>query len=99
MHLWNTRQLAQALRDDRLSERDKVAYLLVGTGLQFILGRSTLVTQRLTLGGILIVLAVFGISILGLVHAFQLNQRGDGSRFIERCVVLIVPLTLQFYVL
>jgi hypothetical protein len=50
-----------------------------------------------TIGGVIIALAMLGITVWGLVRAFRLNERGDGVRFLERCVVLAVPLTIQFY--
>lgn len=97
MYLWNAAHAAGALRENRLTERDKLAYLLLGSTLQFVIGADGLLSVRRTLGGVLIFLALLGINLLGLVRAFQLNQQGDNVYFLERCIVLLVPLLVQFY--
>ena len=42
---------------------------------------------------------MIGVTVWGLSQAFMTNQRGDAVRFLERYIVLAVPLTLQFYAL
>jgi len=97
MYLWRASRAATALRADRLSERDKFAYLIAGSILQFLVGRYALLMRGQTVGGIIDVLVMIGITIWGLVYAFRMNERGDGVKFLERYVVLAFPLTLQFY--
>lgn len=97
MHLWNAARAAAALRENRLTERDKLAYLLLGIALQSVIGAGGLLSRRQTVGGVLIFLAFLGITLLGYVRAFQLNQQGDNVHFLERCIVLMLPLLVQFY--
>ena len=97
MFLWHASQAARALRANQLSERDKFAHLLAASALQFLVGRYALFVRGQTIGSVLIVLAMLGVTVWGLVRAFRMNQQGDGTRFLERYMVLAVPLTIQFY--
>jgi hypothetical protein len=79
-----------------LSERDKFAYLIAASFLQILIGRYGLFMRGQTAAGVIVVLVSLGITIWGLLRAFGMNERGDGVKFLERYVVLAVPLTLQF---
>jgi hypothetical protein len=97
MFLWHASRAAAALRTRQLSERDKFDHLIAASALQFLVARYALLVRGQTVAGVVIVLALFGITVWGIARAFRLNQMGDGVQFLERYVVLAVPLTIQFY--
>lgn len=99
MYLWNVSRAASALREETVSESEKFQYLLVAAALQSLVGKAALIVRGQTVGGVVVVLAILGVTLWGLWQAFATNQRGDGVRFLERYIVLSVPLTFQFYTL
>lgn len=98
MELWRASRLATALRQDRLSERQKLAYLLVGLTLQFFIPRTGLVFRGQTVLGLTLGLLLLGVMLWGTWRTFALNQQGDGAHFLERYLVLGLPVMIQAYV-
>ena len=98
MVLWRAKALALDLRDDRVSERDKLGYLLVGLLIQGLIGRASLLNALRSRADVLGILVLLTISIGGAIAVFRANARGDGRRFLERYICLAVPLGIQMYV-
>ena len=91
------RRLADALAAGRLSERDKLSYLLVwpvvGTAAEYY--RASV--QSWSQPQMAFVAAAVLISILGLLVCFRANVQGDNRSFLERYVCLSVPIGAVTY--
>jgi hypothetical protein len=98
IQFWRDARVAEDLRHDRVSEGEKVIYLLTSLALQMITPCRGLVFRGQTPLGAIMAIAVLAVAIWGTHRAFAINQRGDGARFIERYVVLGLPITLQTFV-
>jgi hypothetical protein len=96
MRLWNVNALAKDLAASRVSERDKLLFLLAN--LLFAAVMSELDKYRvvnpnawhLTTS----VLAI-GIVAVGTVLCYRANKKGDGKHFMERYICLSVPVTIR----
>lgn len=89
---WSPARLAEALRADALSERDKLQLMVASAIFGEIFGSLGIIyTWRAA--PILLPPAVLGltVSLIGLYSSFRANQRGDGVRFVERLVGLGFP--------
>jgi hypothetical protein len=86
---WSPARLAEALRADALSERDKL-HLLVASLIFGNLFGSLGILYTLRAAPTLLAPSVLGlaISLIGLYASFRANQGGDGVRFVERLVCL-----------
>ena len=91
LRLWNLDGLGEDLRDDRLNESTKAAYLAVSVVLGMVMGSGGLLQMAGQPNGLLIWMAMAGCYGLGLLLVFQRNQAGDGAHFIERYICLGVP--------
>jgi hypothetical protein len=100
MILLRAGRLADAFRERRLSEEDKVPYVIVGAALPLLtqLWVAWAFSRRdLTAHAVVgTVLAIAGI-VFGILWCFSANRRGDGVRFVERYLCLSVPATVQVY--
>jgi hypothetical protein len=97
MHLLDAARLADELREDALSETQKLAYLIAMAAIGLLLGRSSGMGPW-TLLGAAVALLQLGIAVGGVWYCFAANQRGDGRSFIERFVCLGVPLWIWWAV-
>ena len=88
---WSPARLAEALRADALSERDKLQLLVASLVFANLFGSlGILYTWRMP-AHLAASLLGFAISLSGLYASFRANQRGDGIRFVERLVCLTFP--------
>jgi hypothetical protein len=95
MYLWNTKQLAIDLRDNKVSEQDQMWYLLayvVLTSLSALVAKW--VPSEYGLSGIASIVDL-GVTIIGLLVCYSANSRGDARDFILRFICLSLPLTLR----
>ncbi len=93
MRIWKTKKLVEDLACDSLSEREKLTYFVsttvMGTAASLIPNSKPWTSfDNIRFLSIAIV-------ILGYVLCFRVNKAADGRRFVERAVVLSVPLTFQ----
>ena len=93
------RRVAIALRDNTLSEREKLNFLWVLFALSGIFGEeSVLVTIRALSSGYGLLLAVpWIILIWGTIASYRANRRGDNQNFIERFIGLTASLSVRAY--
>ena len=95
MYFLNYKQLARDLRDHKVSERDKLSYL-IGT---IILSAPLLVPTVATnpndiTSELLSALVIIFVAILGTIFTYRKNQQGDGKNFLERYVCLSFPISI-----
>lgn len=97
MHLFNAARLADDLRHDRLSERQKVGYLMASLAFTTLFSRSPgLLSDGLTVASAAAMLAFVALSLGGIWYCFTANARGDGRAFIERFFCLNLPILLAW---
>lgn len=93
--LWSPARVAEALRADTLSERDKLQLVVASVILADLFGSlGILYALR---APVFLVPSVLGMAItfIGLYASFRANQRGDGVRFVERLVCLGFPVSAR----
>ena len=97
MRVWRAGQLADELREDRLSEQQKLHYVLATTLLHYLVGPQSLATGARDARSVTLVAGSAAIAIAGLLVCFRVNQHGDGRHFIERYMCLAVPCIVRTY--
>ena len=91
MHFWNTQALAEKLRNECLTETEKLRYLLawiafVLLGISGESRRNPSATESL-----INAFAAMAFVLIGVWFCFRPNARGDGKDFIGRFVCLSFP--------
>jgi hypothetical protein len=110
MFLWNYKKLALELRESKLSERDKFYYCLVFTLLSlfsvYLMSYMSAIKSTAIKTGqdIFFIKIIFDAAfvflyIAGLFWWYKTNSKGDNKNFIERTIVLSVPLTIRVFLL
>ena len=102
MYFWNTKQLAEDIKSNKLSDNDWKNYYLAG----LILGTLTLylsvLSPRESTTALLVeVILMIGIAIFGVSVTFNTHKTSDKNvaSYISKMVALIFPLTIKFIVL
>ena len=95
MHLLNYKQLARDLRDNKVSEREKL-YYIIGT---VVLSAPLLIPHAPAnyddiTGELVGIFILTLLTILGTIFIYRKNQQGDGKNFIERYVCLSFPISI-----
>jgi len=95
VHLWRVGALADELREQRLTEREKFAYVFTTAALKSVLAPLSFLAGPNR--GHLPILMIGSASIMlsGLAYCFRVNQQGDGRYFIERYICLAVPIACR----
>ena len=96
MRIWKTKKLVEELARDALSEREKATYfaftVVMATAASLIPDPKPWTMFES------IRLLLIPITILGYVMCFRVNKAGDGRYFVERAVIISVPLTFRILV-
>jgi len=100
MYWWNTRHLARNLKENLLSEYDKMKYFLatsllvtLGIYLSYFDARNSY-TAILTEALLMILIIIFGIR-----RTFKTNNGNEGSEYIVRMTCLSFPILIKLFVL
>jgi hypothetical protein len=93
MRIWKTKKLVEELARDALSEREKVTYF-VFTAVLWTSASLIRNPKPWTVFDNIQLLSI-AITIVGYVICFRVNKAGDGRCFIERVVIISVPLTFR----
>jgi hypothetical protein len=96
MRIWKTKKLIEELARDALSEREKVTYF-VFTAVLWTASSLIRNPRPWTIFDNIQLLSI-AITIFGYVMCFRVNKAGDGRCFVERAVIISVPLTFQVFV-
>jgi len=94
MYFWNTKALRQQLKAGKVTERQKMSYLMA-TILLFTLSVYVPLPQADTALQAIEIIAAIGITIGGIFYCFRINQNGDGKNFLERFVCLSWPIAVK----
>jgi len=98
MFIWKTTELANAIKENTLTEKDWKQYYLAGSIVMIIAlyltqlePRIEINTQSLIVEAVLmVVIAVIGINI-----TFKTNQNNNGSNFVARIIALSLPIIIK----
>ena len=96
MRIWKTKKLVEELARDALSEREKATYfaftVVMATAASLIPDpKPWTIFESIRL-------LLIPITLLGYVMCFRVNKAGDGRYFVERAVIISVPLTFRILV-
>jgi hypothetical protein len=98
VHYWNVKAAAHDLREHRLSEWEKVRYLIAAAILQLVLAavpRFLFGNYSPSTPGVLGYFIAMAVVVIGFRTLFRLNAQGDGIDFITRYMVLAFPATVR----
>ena len=100
MHFWNSRKLADELRSESVTSKDKMIYFIVlvalfAPSLEINLWESPETPFGLAMA---LMLGTLGISVYGALQCYKTNVCGDNSNFFERFFCLSVPLGIKLIV-
>lgn len=92
-------RVAIALRDDTLTEREKLNFLWVLIALSAIFGEDSILTDFWSLPSAygLLLLAPWGIQVWGIIASYRVNRQGDNQNFVERFICLTASLSIRVY--
>ena len=100
MYFWDSRRLAVDLRNDAVSPAQLknylIAFLFIGIPGSF---HGLVGHDRIDGWNWVVLIGTLGITLFGVLRAYQANGGDQGSRFVEKSVALILPLTIQYVVL
>ena len=100
MYLLNTKELADQIREGRVSEREKKNYYIVisviGSLSAFSLIESDITNPMVIL--VMIVLSIL-ITIFGINITFNTNQGNEGSDYVARITMLSLPVSIKVVIL
>ncbi|NEQ47309.1 MAG: hypothetical protein F6K00_28725 [Leptolyngbya sp. SIOISBB] len=90
-------RVAIALRDDTLTEREKLNFLWVLIALSAIFGESGILETFRSLFSVygLPLLALWGIPVWGIIASYRVNRQGDNQNFVERFICLTASLSIR----
>jgi hypothetical protein len=89
MYIWNTKSLAQKLKDGSLTQSGRVKYLLATVVLYVIvLEGSFLIGESLTFAFILRAVLLIAITIVGTLYSYRVNRDGDNREFLDRYICI-----------
>lgn len=93
------KRVAIALRDDTLTEREKLNFLWVLIAIAGIFGQASALGALRALPSVygLIQLVPWGVQIWGVIASYRTNRQGDNQNFIERFTCLTASLAIQAF--
>ncbi|MBI1928643.1 hypothetical protein HYR99_30920 [Candidatus Poribacteria bacterium] len=97
MYFWNIQALSEDLKERRVSQREKMKYLLA-TAISHSISLPISISVAWALG-ITTLLANVALSIWGIVLCYQANRQGDDEEFIDRYICIRWPIYIRLFVL
>jgi hypothetical protein len=101
IHVLNSRRVAEELKRDAVTSREQVLYLLAGWVFYLALSYSTLIYSNIsrTWIGAVEFVCVAIVSVVGFFYAYKTNGGEKGREFVVRFTCLLLPVSVQVYVL
>lgn len=95
MNILDADTLAIRLRDESVSEREKLNYLFLLMAMALFTGSPNLITILRQPFWLLIYGAVLAVGVIGIIVCYETNRRGDNRAFVERLVILAAPVSVR----
>jgi hypothetical protein len=92
MNFFKDRELAQRLRNNQVSEKEKFIYLLINL-------MAISIASCLPSSEIIEELLYLSLTIIGTIFCYKVNAKGDNQNYIERYISLGVPIAIQVIIL
>ncbi len=96
MYFWNTKQLAEDIKDNQVDEKDKMYYYLITLVFWnlsiFLTGGST---DEIYASSIIEAILVSAVAIIGTLITFSTNKGSHGVDYISRVIMLSIPLSIK----
>lgn len=90
-------RVAIALRDNTLSEREKLNFVWMSIAIAAVFGETSILSALARPD--VYELILWGILIWGVAASFRANRRGDNQNFIERLLCLTTSLSIRPYLI
>jgi len=100
MYLWKVNNLIDDLRNDRITEKESMKYLVV-TSVLYILGNDSYFTIGLEYSYLdtISTFLIIAITIVGTLYCYSANNIGDNRDFIKRFFCLSLPVSIRLLVI
>lgn len=95
MNILDLDVLAVRLRDEQISEREKLNYLFLLMAMSLFVGAPNLVSIVRRPLWLLIYGALLAVGVIGIVASYRTNRRGDNRSFVERFVIIAAPVSVR----
>ena len=99
MYYWNTKELADQIKEGSISEKEKKNYFIVMSIIVTLSGYSVIgseITNSMAIF-VMILLEIL-ITIFGINITFNTNQGNEGSDYIARVTMLSLPIGIKLFV-
>ncbi len=102
MYFWNVKDLVKSLKDNSITEFEKMLYLLVYGALFSFLSIISKIMPETTgpqfyddwiLDVIFLIINAFG-----TLYLYNINSKGDNKDFVTRYVCLSLPVTIRYFI-
>ena len=100
VYIWKTKSLISELREDKVSEIEKLKYVIF-MGVVYAVFSDPLVVFSVEYSYIAVInlVSVVLITVLGTIYAFKKNSSGDNKHFVTRYICLGVPIGVKIFLL
>lgn len=96
MYLWNVKALASDLRDDKVTERNKLSYYLLYVLFGSVVSEiAKFGPLNINVYSLAIAISNILIIVLGICFCFVTNSKGDNRDFINRFICLSIPISCR----
>ena len=92
-------KLALELRDEQVSEPDKLRYIFVLMSMTYLVGTPNVFVFLRNPRYLIVYAAMLAIAIAGILIAYSVNRAGDNRAFVERFFLLAAPISIRVVVL
>ncbi len=100
MYFWKVNALVEDLKNQRVSQRQKMYYYLADTVLAFIaIYTGSLVASKPNVLTAIEFLLGLSITVTGVLLCYEANRQGDDAEFIDRMVCLSWPIMVRLIVI
>ena len=96
MYLWKPNNLANDLRNNDITEKEKLKYMLFWVVATAIASDPAIhIDYNYVLNDTILSIALLIISVVGTIYCYKINKSGDNEDFISRYVCLSIPVGIR----
>lgn len=100
MYLWNSGKLVNDLRDNAVSEKEKLKYVLFWVVATMIVSDPLLhFDYEYVLNDAILSAVMLIVSIAGTIYCYKVNKNGDNKDFLTRYICLSIPVGIRAFVI
>jgi len=96
MYLWKSSNLANDLRNNNVTEKDKLKYMLFWVISTAIVSDPAIhIDYNYVFNDTILSIVMLIVSIAGTIYCYKVNKKGDNKDFISRYVCLSIPVVIR----